>query len=258
MEGVPKYLKGKTILITFVILPVLLYSQEWSGDEIKTFNKNWGLNINAGMTSFYGDLSIYDNDFVGKLQNESNFGMGGIITKNLSPTFGLSGGILFGRLQGQKNNIEMRSTIFEYNLHARVNFVELFTGNKNLKIGITGYAGIGNFLFSTKITEYYEGGTKVDHSNARVPEFVYFFGGGFNYALNEKVDMTLELSIRQCENDKVDGIVANNEYDYYSYLSIGFTYKINNIFKTYNGKKERMVQLQQKQKPIYRPYLQYR
>ncbi|MCB2218856.1 MAG: hypothetical protein KQI35_00570 [Bacteroidetes bacterium] len=258
MKGVATYLKGKSISFLILSLPLLLHSQDWSGNEIRTFDKNWTLNINAGLTSFYGDLSIYDNDFVAKLQHESNYGLGAIMTKHLSPTFGFSGQILLGELKGQKNNFQMKSNIIEYNLHARINFVELFSGNRYLKLGITGYAGIGNFLFMTKLSEYYEGGVKETKVNARVPEFIYFFGGGISYQLSDKMDLTMELTIKQCENDKVDGIVANNEYDYYSYFSIGFSYKINNLFQSYtNQKPDRLVQIQEKQKPIYRPNLNY-
>ncbi|HPE55292.1 MAG TPA: hypothetical protein P5514_04930 [Bacteroidales bacterium] len=234
-------------------MPIFVMGQDWTTKDIKTFNQNWGVNVNAGLTSYYGDLSIYDNDFVAKLQHESRLGMSAILTKKLDPTFSFSAQVMFGQLKGQKNNLEMRSAIFEYNLHMRLNFVEMFSPNRYRKVGITGFAGIGNFVFATSLYEYYEGGVNVTNFNARVPEFIYFFGGGVNYMLSNDIDITLELSIKQFENDKVDGVVANSGYDYYSYFSMGFTYKINSIFPGQSKRKARLTQLQERQKPHYRP-----
>ncbi|MEZ5146829.1 MAG: hypothetical protein R2759_07045 [Bacteroidales bacterium] len=70
MEGEKKYVNKKRSLIWLLILPIFVMGQDWTTKDIKTFNQNWGVNVNAGLTSYYGDLSIYDNDFVAKLQHE--------------------------------------------------------------------------------------------------------------------------------------------------------------------------------------------
>ena len=110
MEGINKYLSTKKKSIIWIFfLPICVYSQDWTANDIKSFNQNWGVNVNAGLTSFYGDLSIYDNDFVAKLQHESKIGMSAILTKRLDPAFGFSTQVLFGQLKGQKKNLEMKS-----------------------------------------------------------------------------------------------------------------------------------------------------
>lgn len=252
MKGASKHINKKIAFLLIIILPICLYGQDWTTKDIKTFNQNWGINVNAGLTSYYGDLSIYDNDFVGKLQHESRLGMSVILIKRLDPAFSFSGQVLVGQLKGQKNNLEMRSAIFEYNLHMRLNFVEMISPKRNHKVGVTGFAGIGNFLFATTLKEYYEGGVKESSLNARVPEFIYFFGGGINCMVSNNIDLTMELSIKRFENDKVDGIVANKGYDYYSYLAIGFTYKINSLFPGQSKRQARLSHLQQNQKLQYR------
>jgi hypothetical protein len=257
MEGVNKNICRKGILISFILLPLLLHCQDWMTRDIKTFDHNWGININAGLTSYYGDLSVYDNDFVAKLQHESRLGMSAILTKRLDPSFSFSAQVLFGQLKGQKNNLEMKSAIFEYNMHMRLNLVEMFLPRRNHNVGVTGFAGIGNFLFATTLYEYYEGGVSLSTFNARVPEFIYFFGGGVNYRLSNEIDLTLELSIKRFENDKVDGIVANSGYDYYSYFAIGFTYKMDMIIPGQSKRKARLSQLHQKYKTRYRQIVKY-
>ena len=102
----------------------------------------------------------------------------------------------------------------------------MFSSYKNHKFGFIGYAGIGNFLFNTtKITITEENHETTTHKS-RVPEFLYFFGGGFSYKVSDSYSVTADLALRQCQNDKLDDVVANNDFDYYSFINIGLTYFI--------------------------------
>lgn len=258
MGGVMTY-KNKILVVALCfILSVEGFSQDWSGEHQKKLNKNWAFEINAGVTSYYGDLSSYENDFIGKLQHESGKAFGVILSKEFSPVFSISGQLLSGKLKGSKGDLYMKSDLFEYNLHARVNLVELFSRFPNRRLGIIGFAGIGNFLFWTLQLKYYEGGfTELKH-HSRVPEFLYFFGGGLSYKITPKISINTEISIKKCENDKLDIYVARSQYDYYSYLKAGLCFKINNIFRPRFKTRDGYVQNDFRPTPIYRKNLQYR
>jgi hypothetical protein len=250
----PKALKA---CLLFFLLPVFLAGQSITQGRTVSFWNNWSINLNAGMTSYYGDLSIYDHDIPGKLKYESLPGGGIIAGKSFNHGLGLSGQLLYGRLRGQKANLQMQSELVEYNIHLRLNVVELFTGRKNLNFGLTGFAGLGNFMFHTLLTELYEGGSKESIYRSRVPELVKFIGGGLSYSINSRIEITSELSVRMFQNDKIDGVVAGHKYDYYSYLAFGITHRINTFLSRNDLFKLRRTHSGMSQTPVYRPNLDY-
>lgn len=214
-------------LTTGFFITCSCYSQKWGGTEPTGLLTGWSLNTNGGLTSYFGDLSLHDSDFGAKLAKESGPAMSIILSKNIyKNAISLSGQLLAGKLEGQKGNISFTVELMEYNLHARIDFVDLFMLKRSHAFGIVGYAGAGQFLFSTKKVEINERIVKNFQHDTRVPEFVFFFGGGIYYKLNANLGFTVDLSIRQCQNDRLDDFVKNNDYDYYSYLSVGISYYI--------------------------------
>jgi hypothetical protein len=81
---------------------------------------------------------------------------------------------------------------------------------------------------------------------------VYFFGGGFYYNINDNTGITLDLSIRQCQNDKLDNEYKNNNYDYYSYLGIGIIYYLQSFKRGPVKNKARIAHNNKKLKPLHR------
>jgi hypothetical protein len=87
--------------------------------------------------------------------------------------------------------------------------------------------GFGQFKFKSTLS--YNDPNKEDRVvNAKAPEFLYLLGAGGLYKINHTFDINLELISRMLYNDRLDGTKSNKDYDYYVYLSIGVTYKINN------------------------------
>jgi hypothetical protein len=218
------------------------YSQGWGGQVPTGLLTNWTININGGFTSYFGDLSIHDLDLGAKLEKESGPAMGLILTKNIfKDAVSLSGQLLAGKLEGHKCNISFTADLLEYNVQARVDFISLFMLNKRHAFGIIGYTGVGQFLFSTKKVEVEERIVKNYQHDARVPEFVFFFGGGVYYKVSHSFGITADLALRQCRNDRLDDYVKNDDYDYYSYLSIGISYSINTFKKAPLKNKARLA-----------------
>jgi hypothetical protein len=214
-----------TCLTTGFLISSAGYSQKWGGATPIGLLTNWNININGGLTSYFGDLSLHDFDVGAKLKTESGPAVSLILTKNIfKDAISLSGQLLTGKLEGRKSNISFTAELLEYNLHARVDFVDLLMLKKSHAFGIVGYAGAGQFLFNTKKVVMEEGTVMNFEHNTRVPEFVFFFGGGMYYRVNSNFGITADLALRQCQNDRLDDYVKNDDFDYYSFLSIGMSY----------------------------------
>lgn len=222
-------IKTGLFILGIILLSQSIDAQDWRIEPDLALQNKWDINMNAGANSFYGDISSYDNNFIGKLEHESGFATGVIVTKRFGDVFGLSGQVVAGKLEGHKNNISIRSSILEYNLHFRMDLIRLFTDNSKSRIKMDAFAGIGNFMFESTKEEFIEGEIITSYHKARVPEFVYLLGTGLSYDITEKISISSELSIKQCQNDKVDIVVAGVDYDYYSYLSIGITYHFRSL-----------------------------
>ena len=223
----------KTVLPIFlVILSInqLCYSQTWGGLKPSGLASGWSVNVGGGLTSYFGDLSMHDLDIGAKLDRESGPALNISVTKNIfGDAIGVSGQVVTGKIKGMKDDISFTAELFEYNLNARVDFVDLFMQGRYHAFGLTGYVGAGQFLFSTKKVESSERVVTNSEHSSRVPEFVVFFGGGVYYKVNHNIGITADLALRQCQNDRLDDYVKNDDYDYYSLITIGISYYINNI-----------------------------
>jgi hypothetical protein len=143
----------------------------------------------------------------------------------------VSGQLLAGKLNGNNYNTSFNADLIEYNLNVKLNLFNLFYPENKGKFGINAKAGVGQFLFTSTKTVYSEGGNEIFNHDARVPEFVYFIGAGGFFKTTDKFGVSLDISLRQCQNDQLDVLVKSNDFDYYTYLSFGITYYVDRIKK---------------------------
>jgi hypothetical protein len=242
MKNANKYRIVKKSIKYFVVLfliagmsaPQLSFGQAWGGRKTKaSFWDNWAINLNGGLTSFYGDLSTFDSEIIDKLMKESGPAFGGILSKYiLSNKIGFSGQLLYGNLQGANTNntFSFEASFIEYNFHSRFNLVNLISRRYNPKFGFELYGGIGQFIFQA--TRYDSELVQIGNENTGTPEFVYFFGAGISYKVIDKLAITVDMAMRQAQNDKLDDFIKNDNFDYYSYINIGVTYHIESIIKS--------------------------
>ncbi len=222
-----------------MFIPEITEAQKWGGARKPGFWDNWAVNVNAGLTSFYGDLSIYDSEIMEKLKNESGPAMGLIVTKSFNDKFGVSGQFLMGSLKGENvKGTSFESSFYEYNFHFRIDLVNAIFPNNNTGLGMNFYAGVGNFLFKTTKFEMVEGEQKTSVKDTRVPEFVYFVGLGFQYKFTDKFGINFDMALRQARNDYLDYEVKNGNFDYYTHIGLGLTYYIND-FKDFSYRKSK-------------------
>ncbi len=225
-------------------------SQTWEDQHKDLNDRDIELTVYAGMSSYYGDLSIYDNNYFDKLSYESGFSGGLILTKRLAPQIGVSGQLLAGKINARKGNVSFESTIVEYNLHVRLDMLKVFSKYSKTKIKWDVLFGFGNILFNSTKTTALEGENQVEEHKARVPELVFFGGTGLSYRLNEKIGINAEISIHQFQNDKIDITVSGTDFDYFSLLNFGFTYYFRSFEKTAPRNKARIAHTSKRMKPL--------
>jgi len=231
-------MKRKSIFLTIILLififssPLYVKAQKWGGNDVGSrFIKNWSINANIGYTSYFGDMSYYDNDVVEKLASESGLAYGVMLTKDVTKWLGLSGQLFYGNLKGGNSNITFQTDLLEYNLQARIDFINLFWPDNRSNFGIVGNVGVGQLLFNATTFEFNEGPPIIKEHKTAVPEFVYSFGAGVYYKVTQRIAITADLNLHQLQNDKLDNLVKNDDFDYYTYLSIGITYYLSGAFK---------------------------
>lgn len=242
----------------FILILIIQFTALSSFSQNKILNlryqnemwKLWSLDFNAGLLSFYGDVSSHDDNYLNKLKYESGPAISLNVTKHFSRLFALSGQLLAGNLNGLNGNISFDADLIEYNLNAKINLFNLFYPINSGKFGLIAQAGLGQFMFTSEQVTKNEGINTTAKHEARVPEFVYFLGAGTFFKTSDKLAVSIDLTIRQCQNDRLDVLVKNNDYDYYSYLSFGVIYYLDVLKKGPGKNKARIANNQSRRKHI--------
>ena len=220
-------------LVSVFLIPENANAQSWGGRRKPGFWDDWTLNGNAGLTSFFGDLSIYDTDIMEKLTKESGPAMGGILTKHVNNIVGVSGQLLYGGLKGQNNSgTSFEANFIEYNFHGRINLVNLIFPDNMTNIGLETYAGFGQFLFNVTQWKKVDGKIEQNIQNTGTPEFVYFGGVGIFYNITDRFGLSMDMALRQAQNDKLDDLNKNGNFDYYTHVSFGISYHFYSLKKS--------------------------
>jgi len=229
VENKPKSIALTLILIFVISLPINAQYSNYERNTIR-FIEGWLVNLNIGLTSFFGDLSVYDYDIIKKFSDESKIGGGIILSKKISNTFTMSGQILYGGLKGTKesSNIYFIGSVLESSFIGFVNLTQIISpNNPNRKLNVYGTLGIGLVMLKSKLYDL--------KTDSLIKEFGYGtntietlipLGARLSYSLNTSFDFTFDISIRRVDTDKLDAQLGNNNRDYYSYISFGISYNL--------------------------------
>lgn len=217
-------------MVAAMIIPETISAQSWGGRKKAGFWDNWSVTGQAGLTSFFGDLSIYDSEIMDKFTKESGPAMGAILSKHFNEKFSIGGQLLYGTLKAENTaGRSFESTFLEYNFQANVNLVNVLWPYNMSKMGFHAYGGIGQFMFNTTSIVQDEGSNETLQESTSVPEFVYFMGMGLSYKFTHRLGANVDMSLRQAQNDKIDAYVKNDNFDYYTLITVGVTYYIDSF-----------------------------
>ena len=196
---------------------------------IKTvLTKGWAIDANVGRTSFFGEVSLYDEQFNEKMSKEGAWAYGFIASKKISHVFAIEGQLLLGQLKGSNSRSQFVAEITEYTFNLTANLVNLFIPDNQARFNPYIKVGLGQFQFSTKLV-FNDADMADVLAESDSPESLFLFGGGAYYTISNSFDIKLEFTGRRMQNDQIDGSASNSkDNDYYSYTSIGLTYKIFN------------------------------
>lgn len=190
--------------------------------------EGWAVNANAGRTAFFGDVSLYDDEFDEKMSKEGAWACGFGISRQVSYVFALEGQAVFAQLTGSNSESSFTSNINEYSFQLTSDLVNMLIPENRASFHPYLKAGMGQFNFNSNLK--YNDPNKPDlKTSSTTPEFVFLFGGGAFYIISNSVDLNMEFMARRMSNDRIDGTPNKETTDYYSYLSAGLVYKINNI-----------------------------
>jgi len=194
---------------------------------VRVLVRDWSVNVNGGRTSFFGELSLYDDELTQKLSKEGSWAYGFEVTRKISPVFGVSYQMIWGKLSGSNASSYFEAKISEWTLNATMNFVNLLMPDNNASFFLYAKVGAGQLNFDTKM-EFNDYEKEDIYVSSESPELLYLIGGGAYYKISNSFDVNLEATARLMNNDNLDGNSRKNDNDYYSYISLGLTYKINN------------------------------
>jgi hypothetical protein len=224
------FIRGSNLLLIGLIL---ILQNKASGQYYKppttlsSLTKNWSISANCGRTSFYGDVSLYDYEFTEKIRKEGSWAWGVGISREFLDVFSIHGQYMKGELAGTNSRSHFSSYISEFSANASINLLNLLIPDNQARFFPYIKVGMGQFTFQTRLI--YNDPDKADiTTKSQSPEFILLYGGGACFVLSKAFDMQVEYMSRRMENDRIDGISNNNDYEYFSYLSVGLSYKINN------------------------------
>lgn len=237
------------ILRLFLIIDLILLNTNLNAQN-DNFNygffDNWSVNLNAGNTQFYGNITNLNN-LSSILKYNTTWSYGGIVAKQLTPVFGIRTQFIKGRLKGRRdmliNNIpaspKFDADYFEMNLNTSIDFFNIFMQYKSDRLfNLYGIVGIGLSNFEGQTIDLVNNNTihsfgygKGSGIGGWQVEGSVFWGGGAKIRLSNSFDINAEVAFKYINYDKLDGIAGGFKHNSYTYNSLGITYKFGNAEK---------------------------
>lgn len=221
---------------TGILFLLLIHTANDAFTQTYGIKENWLVGINAGINSFYGDLSIYDTDPIKKLTQESDPGIGVYVGKQLSRVFTLNLGYYSGQMKGSNDAFQMYFTnkFSELSLLAEINISGIIFPNSYSPIDIYAIGGIGSFQ-SHAIKRQITGDALLEeihidffNTESNSSSLGLKAGIGLKYKLNEKWSANANATYMSSGSDLIDAHIGSTGInDYYSIIGLGFSYSIN-------------------------------
>mgnify|MGYP005838517733 CR=1 FL=1 len=226
----------KKLILTFVMLILFLsnamtqirYQLDKSRNET-----SWFAGINAGMTSFYGSLAVFNRDPLLKLQKESKFAFGLVAGKSFNRFLGARVYYISGGFKAQNNDLQV---IYNANLNSYggqfiIQFATLIGRMDYVPdYALYGIAGLGMLSVKPELltipTENEPSSIPIDTLNysSQISTFDFNIGLGGSYEIFNQVDVNVEIIYHMSFSEELD-LSPGDSKDNFLYLSFGAIYR---------------------------------
>ena len=220
----------------FLILGISAYAQ-------KRAPKTWEVGIFLGRSYYSGELN--PRTHIGN--GIGNFAFGALGRYNLNRRYSLRGGVNFGGLNAEDENVDLpfnqfrmarfESRFTEAHILLEFNFMPYELGEK--KFPFSPYLYVGPGILFNNVDFYQESVASIkkekDQENSSSTRLTLPFGFGFKLNLGERFGLSAEWGFRKA-GDKIDGLPneLENKYqngksynkDWYSVAGIILTYRL--------------------------------
>jgi hypothetical protein len=224
-------MKKRSLFSSILFIGVIILCLGNSISAQNTFTNNkfktyWYVNVSGGLSLFFGDIEQI---------SEWRLGSGMMLGRQFSPVFGLRTQSIYGQLFGSREEFGLliEGDYIEFNFNATFSLSNLISKYKpDRKTNF--YAIVGFGLTNLNMTQKsYINRTVLQLSGhghgkglgGRTLEGLFIGGLGFNYKLDDKLNLNFESAMRGINSDKVDIYISGKKRDYYNYTSFGITYK---------------------------------
>ena len=228
-------------------------SNQAKSEKKATLAGTWEAGIMLGPDFYYGDLNpskFFPNGSV-------SFGGGGYIMKQFTDVVGLKGQMLIGGLHGAMQveeifgpvNYSFQGVFFDLTANAVFNLSNLFSQyHSGRKFFVYATLGLGVNAWNTKLQAEYNGViTYPDTIGGMMASLTTPFGLGIQYAINSKISIGAEYTVRPVYSDNVDHFSKGFKADVINMLA--FTASI----RFGQANKKLSVQEYQYSTPVYLP-----
>ncbi len=199
------------------------------------FSPYWEVNINGGLSTFFGDLKQNTILPSSEIPSEWKFGGGFMIGRQFTPLFAFRAQFLTADLLGQKKEIDryFESNYYEANINFTINLNNVFGRYKaDRKLNLYFVSGIGVSSYKSILRKIstgdalkYSGFGNGNGIEGRIREGVFMAGIGADYIINDRISIQFESVSRAMNSDKMDFYNDDKPYDFYNYTSIGIAYR---------------------------------
>ncbi|NPD45157.1 MULTISPECIES: outer membrane beta-barrel protein [unclassified Lentimicrobium] len=226
-------MKIKYSLLALFLLGIYISSNaqmKFRQDNSRNEN-SWFIDVNTGVTSFYGTLGVFNYDPILKIKEESKFAFGITAGKSFNKYLSARAYFTSGGFKATNNERGIRydASLTNYGGQFLINFSSIFGDTDYIPIfSVYGIVGVG--LASTKPILYSieeEGyGTPIDSLNyaTKVSTLEFNIGLGVSYEIFNQIDILVELDYHYGMSDELD-LTTDGGKDNFMYLKAGLRYR---------------------------------
>lgn len=140
---------NKTLIILLLSIAQFIGNPKNLTAQSLLSEKNWIIGVTTGMTSYFGDLSVYDFKPINKLRHESGPMIEVYGGKKLERYFEFGVSASFGYLSSARPdaNVKFESSYVEYAFNARISFADFLFPyrSRGFDFGLIGGVGLTQF-----------------------------------------------------------------------------------------------------------------